>query len=169
MTDRFDSLSPRDTVITLRSLRRRFQPVADAASSERLSPHVDAPGPAGDSLATLAVEAAQTAALLANDVERALDHDEPLISRASLEPSDRVFTERPEWSVAGAVTSLIDDAERAAERIDLASGGELARTVPVAGGSTTTPLGLAHELARSALASLKACDAQVDWMRANAH
>ena len=165
MNDRFDQLAPRDVAITLRSFRRRFGSISAAVRGPKLESLVDAPGPAGDSIAQIITQAAQTASLLANELERSLDHSAPVISLAVVDRSERVFVDDRSWPVAAATESLADDAERAADRLDEATASEQTRSVPVAGGDSTTPLGICQVFTRDSVEALGQAQRQLDWLR----
>ena len=168
MTDRFDQLAPRDVIITLRSLRRRFDVVATAAGHPNLGALIDAPGADQPSLAEILTKTAQAVAVIANETERALDHDQPLVAAAAIDRDALVFTDDRTWPLARAVESVADDAERIAERMEAATAGEQARKVDVVGGGDSTPLALAQELSRTAINALRAAEDQLDWMRSQA-
>ncbi len=165
MADRFDKLAPRDLVITLRSLRRRFGGLASrAALDSAVMASIDAPDGAEPSLRARFEQAAQAAALLENELGKALDHDDPVIAAPALDPDERHFLDvpGPGASPAQSVDALAADAERAADRIERAGAEELTRGVRVAGGGTTTPAALAAELARTEIGALDAIEDLID-------
>lgn len=164
--DRFDRLAPRDIAITLRSLRRRFGPVQQAAASQELAPVLDAPGPGGCSLTQILTRAGQAAALVTNELVRSLEHDEPVIPAAALDADDRSFTDDRSWSPAQSIGLVSDEAERAADRVERATADEIARPVKIAGGGTTTPLALARALCRETIKALEDANDQIEWLRA---
>ena len=167
MTDRFDQLAPRDVAITLRSMRRRFGDVDEALSDPELGPLADRPGPAGSSLGQILADLARSAALLANGLERALDHEQPMLEPELLAPADRSYVDDRPLGAEASLAGFIDDAERAATRVEGASSGALARDVGLVGGATTTPLAVARQLAREVVAGLEAADRQLDWLRSS--
>ncbi len=165
VADRFDKLAPRDLVITLRSLRRRFGGLASrAALDAAVMAAIDAPDGAEPSLRGRFEQAAQAAALVENELSKALDHDDPVVAAAALDASERHFLDVPGtgMSPAQAVDALADDAERAADRLESAAATELTRAVRVAGGGTTTPAALGAELARTEIGALSAIEDLLD-------
>lgn len=167
MSDRFAQLSPRDTAITLRSLPRRIDQAANPAlSSDDLSLRVDAPGPNGQSLSELVDAASRDQSVLHNELERALDQENPVVAAAALDPSEQFFVDSRPVPIETALASLKDEANASAERVEGASGSALARNVSVTGGTKTTPLRLAQEAARRGIAALGLINDHVAWMRA---
>lgn len=166
--DRFDDLSPRDLVATLRSLERRFGSVKSRATNARLSEVIDRPGPSGVSLDSLITEAAKGAALVVSALDTALDAVEPVVPAPTLDPTERAFTDDRSWSIDAAIDALTDDAGRAAERIGSASANALARAVAVTGSGATTPLAIAQQLARELIAALTASERHVEWLEGEA-
>lgn len=162
--DRFDALSPRDVVATLRSLERRFGAVATRAEQERISEIIDGPGPSGARLADVVADAARGAASVAQALDTSLDAIEPVVAAAILDPSERVFTDDRGWSVAAGVDALVSDARRAAERIDDATADALSRSVAVTGSGSTTPLAIGQQLARELIGALTTGERHLDWL-----
>ncbi len=165
VSDRFDLLSPRDLAITLHSLARRFTAVSDGAHDPRISDKVDAPDASGDSLTSLVADAAKAAGFLANELERALDHEEAIVPAAAHDPDQREFLDSLGMTIAGAVASIAGDAERAGHRVDHAAPNDLSRSLRVAGGGTTTPDAIAKEMARSCVTLLIAAERRLEQLR----
>jgi hypothetical protein len=162
--DRFDELSPRDLVATLRSLERRFGSVKSRATNPRLSEVVDRPGPSGLSLDSLISEGARGGSLVVSALDTALDAVEPVVPAPTLDPSERVFTDDRGWSIDAAIDVLTGDATRAAERIHHASASELGRAVAVTGSGATTPLAIAQQMGRELIQILTASERHVEWL-----
>lgn len=166
VTDRFDQLSPRDTAITLRSLGRR---IGDAAAKALLRPEaatlVDATGPSGFSLSSAIDGGARAQAFLLNELGKAVDHENPVVSAAVEDPQLRDFVEdRPVPPTVG-LESLSVDTSLAADRLESASTESLARQLRVVGGGTTSVLAIAQEAARSGVRTLGDVTAITDWIR----
>ena len=162
--DRFDVLAPRDLIITLRSLERRFGSVKDRAGNPRLSEIVERPGPSGASLDAVISDAARGGSLVAIALETSLTASEPVVAAAALNPSERVFTDDRGWSIEAAVDTITSDAAAAASRVDDASADELSRAVAVTGSGATTPLAIAQQLAREFIEALTTSERHVEWL-----
>lgn len=169
MTDQFDSLSPRDVVITLRSLGRRFGEVDGAARSDpAVFAHLDTAGSHGRSLPDIVVEAAQALSFLGNEVDRVIDRDDAVVPRAALEPDERSFTEPPgRATMADAVQSIAAESDRVAARLDRLEAKAWAREADVTGGGRTSLLELARECARTAIRDLRDAEEQLEWLQAS--
>jgi hypothetical protein len=167
MTDQFDSLSPRDVVITIRSLGRRLDEISGAArSDEDVFAHLDAVGPSGRSLPDIAISASQAVAFLANEVDRMIDRLEPVVPRAAVEPDERDFGEPPgRATMTDAVAALADEADRIAERLDRLEPSGWARSAAVVGGGRVDLLDLARELARTGVLHVREATHQLAWLR----
>lgn len=166
MADRFDTLSPRDTAITLRSLPRRVGDLVNQVlKSSDLSLRVDAKGPSTQSLSDLVDEASRTQSLLHNELNKSLDHQEPVIAAATFVPEQRHFVEARPVPVTVGLACFKDEVEASAKRIEAAQASALSRTVRVVGDSTTTPLAIAQEAARCGISTLTLLEQHVSWMR----
>lgn len=167
MADRFDQLAPRDVAITLASLGRRFEGVVASASGEsRLVDLHDAPGPDGASFQGVITEAAQALSFLANEVERSVQSQEPVVPAAAVDASERSFLESPGTPpLSESVDAIRTAATAAGAHVDDASSDTLARAVAVAGGASTTPIALAREMARTGVGLLQRAEKQADWLR----
>ncbi len=162
--DRFDELSPRDLVATLRSLDRRFGSIKSRATNPRLAEVADRPGPSGLNLASLISEAARGGSLVISALDTALDAIEPVVPAPTLDPSERAFTDDRSWSIDAAIETLTGDASRAADRIDGASANALGRAVVVTGSGATTPLAIGQQMGRELIAALTASERHVEWL-----
>ncbi len=167
MSDRFSKLSPRDVAITLASLGRRFDGAAKAASAEgRLVELHDAPGPDGASLRALLGDAAQVLAFLANEVDRSVGSQDPVVPAAVLDASERSFVDNPTSAgIDASVETIASVSNDASSTIEGASSDTLSRTVAIAGGGSTTPIELAREMARSGIALLGQTERHVEWLQ----
>lgn len=162
--DRFDVLAPRDLIITLRSLRRRFSSIQSRAANPRLSDVMERPGPSGTTLDSLISDAARGASLVASALETSLDAEAPVVAAAALDPTERVFTDDRSWSIEAAVDVIATDAATAADRIDDASADELSRSAAVTGKGDTTPLAIAQQMARELIEALTASERHIEWL-----
>jgi hypothetical protein len=166
VADQFSSLSPRDVVITIRSLARRFDEVARAADDPDLAERVDAVGPGGRSLSDVVTAAAQDLAFLGNEVDRVIDRSHPVVPRAALVASERSFDGAPHRAgLADAVEAIGVEANRVADRLDHMPASGWSREAAVAGGGRVALVDLARELARTGVGHLRAATAQLDWLR----
>lgn len=166
VTDRFDQLSPRDTAITLRSLGRRIgDTAAKALQQPEAATLVDATGPGGFSLSSAIDASARAQAFLLNELGKALDHENPVVSAAVEDTQLRDFVEdRPVPPTVG-LESLSVDTSLAADRLESASTESMSRQVPVVGGGTTSALAIAQEAARSGVRTLTDITSIADWIR----
>lgn len=167
MTDQFAKLSPRDVVITIRSLARRFDEVSGAARSDPdLFQRLDAPGPGGRSLPDIVVRASQELILLGNEIDRLIDRTEPVVPRAAIDPTQRHFDQPPgRGTMTDAAAAIADEAGRVGERLDRLEAPEWGRTAAVAGGGEVSLLDLAREMARTGVGELRAAQEQLRWLR----
>ncbi len=163
---RFAQLSPRDTAITLRSLGRRVnQAVAPVISSPELQSKADASGPGGDSLSGLVDMLTRTQGFLLNELAKSLDHQDPVIAQAVIDPDQLHFVEDRPVPLSVGLESLATDSEQAGHRVEEATGADLGRVVSVVGGTSMTPLEIAQQAARTGIATLKKIEDQVTWLK----
>lgn len=162
--DQYDKLAPRDLAITLRSVPRRFEAVRARARADRLVDVLERTGPSGARLDDLLADASRGAALTSRAIDAALTSKDPVVSRAVLDPSERVYTDDRAMSFDIAVDTIAADADGAAERIEHATADELSRDVAVTGGQTTTPLAIGQQLARELIDALKVAERHIEWL-----
>ncbi len=166
MTDRYDSLSPRDLIVTLRSLPRRFDQVhAGATRTEDLVALIDAPGQDGSSLSSLVHDAAQTMAVLKAAISGVITSNTPTVSAHVLEASDRLESDGALMTVKNAVASLSDDAQALADQLDGVSADDWARNADITGGGSIQTVALVQELVRAMIDLLRSAERQVGWMQ----
>lgn len=170
MADQFDQLSPRDVVITIRSLGRRFEEVSGAARSDpAVFDRLDAAGPDGRSLPEIAIAASQALAFLGNEADRIIDHDDPVVPRAVVDPGERHFEGPPgRATMTDAVAGLADESARLGDRLSAVEPAAWARSATVAGGGRVSLLEVARELARTGITHLRAAETQLAWLRSTA-
>ncbi len=166
MTDRYDSLSPRDLIVTLRSLPRRFDHVHAAATrTEDLVALIDVPGQDGSSLSSLVHDAAQTMAVLKASISGVITSNTPTVSAHVLEASDRLESDGAPMTVKKAVASLSDDAQALADQLDGVSADDWARNADITGGGSIQTVALVQELVRAMIDLLRSAERQVEWMQ----
>ncbi len=167
MTDRYDSLSPRDLIVTLRSLPRRFDQVhAGATLTEDLVALIDAPGPEGFSLSSVANNAARTLAVLRAAIDGVITSNSPTVNAKALDASDRLKSDGPLMTVKNAVGMLSDDAQALGDQLDGISADDWARNADITGGGSIQTVALVRELVRAMITLLRSAEKQVEWMKA---
>lgn len=169
VADQFDSLSPRDVIITIRSLGRRFAEVSGAARSDpAVFERLDALGPSGSSLPDLVIAASQELAFLGNEIDRVIDRNDPVVPQAVLNPEERSFGEgRGRATMTDAASAIDDESARVADRLDALEASAWGRRAAVAGGGQVQIVELAREAARTGVRYLRAAEAQLDWLRSS--
>ena len=166
MTDRYDSLSPRDLIVTLRSLPRRFDQVhAGATRTEDLVALIDSAGPDGSSLSSLVNDAAQTMTVLGSAISSVTKSNTPSVNAQVLKASDRLESDGPPKSVKNAVALLSGDAEALADQLDGISADDWARNVDITGDGSIQTVALVQELVRAMIDLLRSAEQQVEWMQ----
>lgn len=167
VADQFDSLSPRDVVITIRSLGRRFGEVSGAARSDpAVFERLDAAGPGGTSLPELAIAASQELSFLGNEIDRVIDRADPVVPKAVLDPHERTFDQAPgRATMTDAVSAIADESTRLGDRLDGLEPAAWGRRAAVAAGGDVQVLDLAREAARTGIRYLRAAEAQLEWLR----
>jgi hypothetical protein len=170
VADQFDALSPRDAVITIRSLGRRFDEVSGAARSDQeVFERLDAAGPDGRSLPDIVISASQELAFLGNEVERALDRSEPVVPRAVVDDGERHFEGAAgRATMTDAVAAITDETQRLGDRLDRLEPTGWGRSASVVGGGRVQVLELAREVARTGVRHLRAAQDQLEWLRETA-
>ena len=169
MADQFAKLSPRDVVITIRSLGRRFDEVSGAARSDpEVFDRLDAAGPSGRSLPEIVVQASQELAMLGNEIERVIDRTDPVVPRAAVDPSERHFDQPPgRATMTDAAAAIADEVARVGDRLDRLEAAGWGRTAAVTGGGHVSLLDLVREMARTGVGQLRAAQEQLTWLRQN--
>ena len=166
MADRYDSLSPRDLNVTLRSLPRRFDRVhASATRTEELAALIDAPGEEGSSLSALVNDAARTMAVLGSAISGAVTSNSPSVTASALDAHERVEFDGPPMTVKNAVGLLSDEAPALADQLDRLSGDDWARSASITGGGSISTVDLVQELVRAIIELLRSAENQVEWMQ----
>lgn len=167
MADRYDSLSPRDLIVTLRSLPRRFDQIhAGATGTEEQAARIDAPGPEGASLSGLVNDAARTMAVLGAAISGAVTSKTPVVTANALDGQERVEFDGPPMNVKNAIGLLSDDAPKLADQLDRLSADDWARAAAITGGGSITAVDLVRELVRSIIELLRSAEKQVAWIQA---
>lgn len=168
MTDQFDSLSPRDVVITIRSLGRRFGEVSGAARSDpAVFAHLDAAGPHGRSLPDIVIGAAQALTFLGNEIDRVIDRSDAVVPRAVIDRDERTFDEAPgRATMADAVEAIQAESTRIGDRLDRLEAKAWGREAELTGGGRVQLLEVAREAARTEIRELREAEQQLEWLKA---
>ena len=166
MSDRYDSLSPRDLIVTLRSLPRRYGSVQAAATrTQVLAALIDAPNADGLSLSSLINDAERTMTVLGGAINTIVTTNDPVISAKALTHEDRVAFDGTSTTVKRSVGLLGDKAVALADQLDTVSANDWSRTAAVTGGGTIALIDLVRDLVRSEIETLRAAESQVEWMK----
>lgn len=164
MVDQFDSLDSNNLIITLRSLRRRFDGVVGPVrSSPKLFALVDQAGPGAQSFGQVLSEGAhRTAALGARLAKIA-----PASGTVSLDDFEPTPPE-PRLSLSEAQELIATTAETLADALDHLGADRWAEAVTVeqvgGGTSETSVLDLGRETARRAIGTLRKLTTLADAM-----
>jgi hypothetical protein len=167
VADQFDSLSPRDVVITIRSLGRRFGEISGAARSDpAVFDQLDAAGPHGRSLPDIVIAAAQAMSFLGNEIDRVIDRNDAVVPRAVVDPDERTFTEAPgRATMADAVDAITAEATRIADRLDRLDAKAWGREAELTGGGRIQLMELAREAARTEIRELREAEVQLEFLQ----
>jgi hypothetical protein len=168
--DQFDSLSPRDAAITIRSLGRRFGEISGSARSDpAVFAQLDATGPHGRSLPEIVIAAAQALSFLGNEIDRVIDRDDAVVPREAVTPADRSFLEAPgRATMSDAVDAIAAESTRLADRLDGLDATRWARSAALTGGGRVELLSLVREAARTEIRELREAEVQLEWLRSAA-
>ncbi len=163
MTDRYDALSPKDLIITLRSLPRRFGSVAGAVRSDPdLFGRVDEPGPGGTGFGEILSHTARRVAALSTEALHLTSQVDPTVSAAALaggaDTRDREPLERSTASIEG-------NAEALADALDRQDADRWAQPMPLDTGGTIDLITVVRSTVREAIEGLRAAEAQLDHLR----
>jgi hypothetical protein len=164
MSDRYDKLRPKDLVITLRSLPRRFEAaVGPVQSDPELFPRIDEPGPDGRSLGETVSTTAQRLVLVGAEIERAVVRDNAVVSAAIVSDSGAAPAER--LPLERATASIEGTAEGLAALLDRQNADSWARRATLDTGGTIDLIALVRLAAREGVEGLRATERQVDRLR----
>ncbi len=164
MADRYDSLAPKDLIITLRSMRRRFDQVAGPMLADPdLKAKIDEPGPDGLSLGQVVDGVAQDLALLDEAVETIATRADPSVNAHVTDPikgraGDRLMLDK-------AARAIGDSADAMAERLDDVEPDGWNRTASTSDGRTVDLVTVVRQAARSGIEGLRVAEQQLQVLR----
>lgn len=168
MSDRYDLLSPKDLIITLRSLARRYTAVAGPMRSDpELFGRVDEPGPNGQSMGEVLSETSVRFTALATETLHLANQSEPVISGTAIAPSPRPPSS-DRLPIEQATASIEGNAEALADTLDRQDGDGWARTAALDSGGSIDLITLVRSAVRAAIEGLRAAEAQLEHLRQNA-
>ena len=158
---------PRDAVVALRSLGRRWRGLfAGLGDDESPDDLAHRPGADGRSALDHAVHATRTLSLLGRAVEQAFVEDDPVLHPAVGDPSQRAWDGQSAASVDDALAELSHEADRLADRVERVTADEWVRRVRVAGqDADVAPLDVLWDAVDSAVADLRAAEATLREVR----
>ncbi len=167
MNDRYDLLSPKDLLITLRSLARRFGAVSGPMRSDpELFDRIDERGPNGQSMGEVLSETSLRFADLTVQTLNLANQTAPVISGTAIQPSLRT-SPIDRLPIEQATASIEGNAEALADTLDRQDGDGWARTAPVDSGGSVDLVTLVRSAVRAAIEGLLAAEAQLEHLRQN--
>ncbi len=171
MADRYDSLNPRDIVISLRTFPRRYRAVTGpVASNPELAALDGVPDVDGISLLERVGDVARTLALLTLEIHRTVIEDEPVLNPGAQPGALRDWTEGPDLGLSAAAELLAGEATDMADELDGLASNDWNRTAKIAGsGAVVTVTDLAREAVRVSAEQLYKAEAQLAQLRAVAN
>jgi hypothetical protein len=158
---------PRDAVVALRSLGRRWRGLfAGLGEEEKPDDLAHRPGPDGRSALDHALHATRTISLLGRAVEQALLADDAVLHPAVGDPSQRVWGGQTAVSVEDALDELVHEADRLADRVEHVPADDWQRRARVAGQDTDVGLlEVLWDAVDTAVADLRAAEATLREVR----
>lgn len=168
MSDRYDSLSPKDLIITLRSLPRRFDSIlSQATRSDRTVALITTPGPDGTSLSATVAEGARAVTVIASAATTIIRSPHPLLDQDSIDPT---WTPRPgpDPSVKQAVVEISTGSVALADSLTHRSADDWARTAEITGGGQVSLVELVRDLVRRIIEVLRRSERQAAWITESA-
>lgn len=164
MADRYDSLAPKDLIITLRSMRRRFDEVIGPVLADPdLKPRIDEPGTDGHSMGQLVDGVAQDLALLDDAVDTIATRADPTVSDDVINPSKARAGNR--LTLDKAARAIGDRADAMADRLDDVEPDGWNRTATTNSGATIDLVTVVRQAARFGIEGLRAAEQQLQALR----
>ncbi len=158
-------LSPKDAVVALRSLPRRFRTALRPIDDDTLDELAERIASSGHSPLDHLVDADRSLTLLHQALEQVLHHDQPVLAPAVTDPAGR------EWpatrgDLATELGHLESTAVGFADGADRVPAADWGRTGTVAGaGTTVEALDLLREAVRTGVTDLRAAQRDLDEVR----
>ncbi len=167
MSDRYDLLSPKDLIITLRSLARRYGAVAGPMRSDPdLFGRIDEPGPSERSMGELLSETSGHFAALVTESLHLANQTAPVISGTAVGGSSRASA-GSRLPIEQAVASIEGNAEALADNLDRLDGDGWARSAPLDSGGSIDLITVVRSAVRTAIEGLRAAESQLEHLRQN--
>ena len=168
MSDRYDLLSPKDLIITLRSLARRFGAVVGPMRSDpELFDRIDERGPDGPSMGEVLSETSVRFAALVTESLHLANQTAPVISGAAIGASPQAAS-GSRLPMEQATASIEGNAEALADTLDRQDGDGWARSAALDSGGSIDLITLVRSAVRAAIEGLRAAEAQLEHLRQNA-
>lgn len=165
MSDRYDLLSPKDLIITLRSLARRYRAVTGPMRSDPdLFGRIDERGPGGRSMGELLGDTSVHFAGLVTESLHLANQAAPVISAGAVAGTSSAAA-GPLLPIEQAVASIEDNAKRLADNLDRLDGDGWARGAPLDSGGSIDLVTLVRSAVRGAIEGLRAAEAQLEHLR----
>jgi hypothetical protein len=160
MSDQFDSLAPRDILITLRSIRRRIDGVVGQVRSDPvLFSQIDAPNAAGMSFGEILNSGAQSTGHLARALAVAAT-----ATRKNSAPEFDPESGAERLSIETAQDLLASDTTSLADSLEGLEADVWSANIAVAGSGDLSVVHLSREVARRAIGTLRELQTRVDEM-----
>lgn len=164
MADRYDALAPKDLIITLRSLRRRFDEVVGPVLADPdLKPRIDEVGAGGASLGQLVDGAAQDLTLLGQAIETIVGRADPSVAGQVVQPADARSGDRQPLDKAARAVG--DQADAMADHLDDVEPDGWNRTATTDDGGSVDLVTVARQAVRSGVEGLRAAEQQLSELR----
>ena len=164
MTDRYDSLAPKDLIITLRSLDRRFSDVAGTISSDPdLLERVDEPGPDGQGFGHIVDAAASRLEQLSGAIATVAQSEHPVMSADSI--ATATPSSQPRLPIEQAVRSIARSADVTADVLDTVEVDGWTRSGVLDTGGSVDLITLVRRAVRDSVEGLRSAERTRDWLR----
>lgn len=166
MADQYDKLNPTNLVVTLRSLRRRYDAVAGAVRSDPdLLSRKDEPGPQGDSMSTIMNRAFRAVTLLGTEATRVATTIDPVSPAGAFDPEEWARVDAPPATLQESADSIAATADELADILDRLNSGEWLLTTRITGGGKQSLIEIVRSLVRVAVEELRQAETQLTWLR----
>lgn len=157
-------LSPKDGVVALRSLPRRFRAALRPVDDPDCDEWAERVASSGHAPLDHLVDADRTLTLLRQALEQVLHHDHPVLTPATTDPSAR------EWppvhsGLQGELEHLDGTAEGFADLADRVPPADWGRTAAIAGSDEVNALDILREAVRTAITDLRAAERDFEEVR----
>jgi hypothetical protein len=167
MADRYDELTPNNLVVTLRSLRRRFDSVSGAVRSDpKLLDRADLPGADGDSLIDIFDRTMRAVSMLGGEATRICTHTEPVVTSAAFDPTSWIAESGHRATLRESTDVIATTAEELADLLERQEPTGWLRTAERTGGGQVDLITVVRSIVRQAIEGLRRAERQLERIRA---